>query len=378
MDNSYINHPLLSFFDEEVDPTSHFAYFSFSVGLIIRNTDKEEAICAACLKHDMHPLHIRSTNTNTETVVEVCVRSPEMLLADVEIGFQQLVQDITLDQDLRVVCDPIVHECEIPLLKVNHDFEFETAHLHLAYEKHGFVALPSATSKHVELMVQTKCIVLEHIQRILDQVERVKELDPNNKIKFREVMQRDVGRFDMDLSNLPELNEFFRFVSSDAPWMPLVSQILGSEWEVNITGVVTSTGGNLTKQQHWHADGPEQMTPNTAVCCFLPLLELTVTTGYTSFWSGTHKWKQQALLAYNIPTKMPPESFYRGMASFGDVLLYDYKVIHRGEANRMKEGEIRPIMYIVYSKPGFKETNFTKNSIHDILCTFNLLVHLWS
>ena len=394
----------MDIFDEEVDATPHFAYFSFSVSLaIIRaNTgDKEEAICAACWKHDMHPLYIRSTvthnNTNTSTsptettVVEVCVRSPKMLLANVEIGLEKLVEEITtLDQDLRIVCDPMVHECEIPLLKaVNEQHEFETStstttttttttaqHLQ-AYEKHGFVVLPNAvaTSKaHVDLMARTKCIVLNHIQRTLDLVERVKELDSSNKIKFREVMQRDTGRFDMDLSNTnlhPELNEFFRFVSSDgdAPWNPLLSQLLGSEWEVNIMGVVTSTGGNVTKQQHWHADGPEQMGPQTAVCCFLPLLDLSETTGYTTFWSGTQKGKQQPLLACNIPTKMPPESFHRGILSFGDVLLYDYKVIHRGEANRMKEGEIRPIMYIVYSKPGFEETNFTNNSIHDILCT---------
>jgi hypothetical protein len=443
----------MDIFDEEVDATPHFAYFSFShsVGLAtattsIRNdnntntTDKEEAICAACRKHDMQPLYIRSTNTNmntctdspspspiqttTQTVVEVCVCSPKMLLAHVEIGLERLVQEIiTLEHEqhqynqdpLRVVCDPMVHECEIPLLKHQVNDQYLQLHdMHLTYEKFGFVVLPrsssasasTCTSKQahavdvdvhnvewMHMLAHTRGVVLQHIQRTLDLVERVKTLDPSNKIKFQEVMQRDVGRFDMDLSLLrqSELNDFYRFVSSrsdgdgrdgsngggragsSAPWLPLLDQLLGSEWELKRMGVVTSTGGNLTKQQHWHADGPEQMASQTAVCCFLPLVldhqPLSNTTGYTTFWSGTHNDKQQPLLAYNVPTKMPPESFYRGMLSFGDVLLYDYKVIHRGEANRMKEGELRPIMYIVYSKPGFEETNFTNNSIHDILGT---------
>jgi len=132
--------------------------------------------------------------------------------------------------------------------------------------------------------------------------------------------------------------------------------------------VVLSTGGAKTGTQFWHADGLERTPPNTALCCFLPLIDLTEETGYTSFWPGTHNSGQSALLSSTrFPAALPPASTHAGVGRAGEPLLYDYKVIHRGEPNAMPAGAIRPIVYLVYGRADWTETNFVEGRLEDWL-----------
>ena len=133
------------------------------------------------------------------------------------------------------------------------------------------------------------------------------------------------------------------------------------------SGVVVSTGGSATKTQFWHADGHEDLSPNQAVCFFIPLCDLNETTGYTSFWPGSHLYPQSDLLAHDLPAKLPPGSMFKGAVNFGDSLIYDYRTIHRGEANHMSYGGLRSIMYIVYAVKDFSEPNFSSRSIFDAI-----------
>ena len=201
-------------------------------------------------------------------------------------------------------------------------------------------------------------------------------------------MQRDKGRFDISLKGFPELDKLVQYMSPinkvdtntnivtdshsnnipvHAPWLDVLDGIFESDYCINSMGVVLSTGGNLTSSQYWHADGRETVMPYNAICLFIPLCDLNDTTGYTSLWPGTHHYSQNELLEHQLPSIMPSSKLLKGAINRGDVMLYDYKTIHRGEANNMPNvSDIRPIFYIIYAKQEFREGNFTDDSIDNV------------
>jgi ectoine hydroxylase-related dioxygenase (phytanoyl-CoA dioxygenase family) len=245
---------------------------------------------------------------------------------------------------------PLPHLCPIPLLDMAAPPSFET---------HGHFALPLEQSVPEQILAQTRAAVLSHVNDVLSAVSGMPI------VKFKEVMQRDKGRYDIDLISLASLDAFKMYATTDAPWLPALASILPSNFKLHRMGVVVSTGGNCTSTQQWHADGPAALEPYHAVCCFIPLIDLDETTGFTTFWSGTHLDRQEFLLEHGLPTKLPGSAFTKGIAEAGSVLMYDYKVVHRGEANHMPAGAIRPIMYLVYGQEDFSETNFATKSLYD-------------
>ena len=139
------------------------------------------------------------------------------------------------------------------------------------------------------------------------------------------------------------------------------------------SGVVFSTPG--TKTQYWHADGSHTRPPATfdtpegggappdAVCVFLPLIDLTAETGFTTFWPGTQHFPQEDLLAHSLPR---PWGCVEGAVTAGSAILYDFRTVHRGEPNRTDSH--RPICYFVYARPGFDEvSNFAQASLFDVV-----------
>ena len=127
---------------------------------------------------------------------------------------------------------------------------------------------------------------------------------------------------------------------------------VGAEASLYRTGCVFSTPG--TRTQYWHCDGSHRGTltadfsayaaggegarvapatshscPPAAVCVFLPLIDLTDTTGYTTFWPGTHVQDDSDLLACDFPSQHSWATL-RALAQAGDAILYDFRVLHRG------------------------------------------------
>jgi len=252
------------------------------------------------------------------------------------------------------------------------------------FSTHGYGVLKNCISDD-KLMAEAIKDVRTHIASVLETVEAVKEANPKDRVKYREVMQRDEGRFDIALDDpalsTAALNAFVKYATPGeahspggcgrAPWLNAVDSCLGEGcYEFNRSGVVLSTGGSNTGKQYWHADGQEHLAPCQALCLFIPLCDLTDTTGYTSFWPGSQHHKQSALLACDLPAKMPEGGMVQGKVGFGDCLMYDYKLIHRGEANHMAAGEIRPIMYIIYAVHGYSEPNFNATPIREALAKY--------
>ena len=113
------------------------------------------------------------------------------------------------------------------------------------------------------MCVFEKALSEEQVQQCEDVVERgykrymhsVKTLDLQEKLSdvgFFEIKMRSAGRYDLQL---PELSSpSFSFLTSDAPWMPLVHALLGSDAVLTHFGCMLSFPGSAT--QPWHSDGP--------------------------------------------------------------------------------------------------------------------------
>lgn len=254
------------------------------------------------------------------------------------------------------------------------------------FGEQGFGVIKDLVSND-PVVTQAAARVREHIASMMKTVSMVQQINEQDRIKYCEVMQRDVGRFDIALDDAPGLREFVSYASfglaeindlevahdhwdaERAPWLEVIDACLGADnYEYCRTGVVVSTGGcRATSRQYWHADGQEELAPRQAVCLFIPLCDLTNTSGFTSFWPGSQLYKQSSLLEHGLPDKMPEGAIIQGKVNYGDCIVYDYKLIHRGEANHMQEGEMRPIVYVIYTVHGYSEPNFNVSSIYDVL-----------
>ena len=285
------------------------------------------------------------------------------------------------------------HECPLPPLVDKDNFTLDSIDMSrlqpedavATFDALGFGVFRNCMGDE-SILKSVASNVTSHVAKTMEVVAELKEIDENERIKFKEIMQRDSGRFDISLQEAAGMKDFVEFVSPErssavesmaensstesarAPWLGAIDGILGqSQYSLCRTGVVVSTGGEKTKSQFWHADGNESLDPKQAVCFFIPLCDLDDRTGYTSFWPGSHQFKQSLLLEHHLPDVMPKGSMVKGDVNFGDGLIYDYKLIHRGEANHMDSGEMRPILYIVYAVDDFVEPNFSSKSIYDAI-----------
>ena len=113
--------------------------------------------------------------------------------------------------------------------------------------------------------------------------------------------------------------------------------------------------------QHFHADGRERGIVNV----FIPLEDVPSEKGPTAFKLGSHRWDH----SNPYPTRddlraLEMAPIVTTTLKKGSLLLYDYRVMHCGGANRT--GEIRPIAYVMRSRRGLEDTwNFPENSIWD-------------
>ena len=143
----------------------------------------------------------------------------------------------------------------------------------------------------------------------------------------------------------------FGFFNETAPWLPLVRAILGPDACLIATGCILSLPGSASQQ--WHSDGDhlasECQLPPHCLNVFVPLVDMaTVAVGPTEFTPGTHlQWGRRHL--GNVALT----------AAAGDAILFDYRLRHRGLPNKTSD-VVRPLVYITYAKPFFKdEANFS-------------------
>lgn len=195
---------------------------------------------------------------------------------------------------------------------------------------------------------------------------------------FREIASRGRERFDLRLNDDPRILSLLeqRVLEANPRMRAFLETILGSllvEIDYDVSVVYSRPGA---ENASWHADGDHQkgamdagwqadgwrkkLANPYAVCLFIPLIDLDDETGFTQFWPGSHRNKE--LYGFG-PVAQLAEATFDGKCSAGDAVFYDYRLFHRGMANRSRD-TIRPVIQIIFKKKWYVEkANYGVDSI---------------
>jgi len=157
---------------------------------------------------------------------------------------------------------------------------------------------------------------------------------------FSEVVHRSPRRYDMQLDRrrLPPSSPWNPLGAATADWAKPIIEACGveEERELAVEGLLTSLPG--APHQRFHQDGPNAGSYN----CFLPLVDVGAQQSGTEFWEASHTHpavpplvlsgalgvedaSQLAVIADDPHVHLVQPNF-----SSGDLLIYQYRVIHRG------------------------------------------------
>lgn len=121
------------------------------------------------------------------------------------------------------------------------------------------------------------------------------------------------------------------------------SGLLGDERgaiHVDMQGCVTSFPSAC--DQHFHPDGPRQGLVN----CFIPLVDVGDDNGSTELKPGTHEDDARPERVAGVRANM----------AAGSVLLFDFRVHHRGRAHRKNDAP-RPVAYTIFGAAGAHDSH---------------------
>lgn len=136
----------------------------------------------------------------------------------------------------------------------------------------------------------------------------------------------------------------------------LLEDMLGEEF--NIGGINAAVSLPGAEDQRLHKDHPALFpdqgrdfhSPPFAVSMLIPLIEMTPEMGPTRVVKGSHMLSSEKAKDQPHQTPVPP---------LGSCLLMDYRLTHRGMANRSQS--VRPLLCIIFHRPWFKDfINYTK------------------
>jgi ectoine hydroxylase-related dioxygenase (phytanoyl-CoA dioxygenase family) len=124
--------------------------------------------------------------------------------------------------------------------------------------------------------------------------------------------------------------------------------LLGPDFVIGSMTLVTSQPG--ADPQHLHADHPPLFPdsplgaslPAHACTVLIPLVDIDEAVGGTEVCKGTHRFAEAASAG-------PVACAMR----LGDCLVFDYRLAHRGMANR--SSRVRPVLSIVYQRAWFRD-----------------------
>lgn len=101
-----------------------------------------------------------------------------------------------------------------------------------------------------------------------------------------------------------------------------------------------------------------------ALCVFVPLIDLDETVGYTQFWLGTHV--TPGLVGFGGAAELLGGTV-EAMVEAGSAVVYDYRLMHRGRANRSRD-VVRPVLQFVYHVTTYRESkNYGTESLFEAM-----------
>ena len=216
---------------------------------------------------------------------------------------------------------------------------------------------------------------------------------------FRELLQKDVGRFDLNLDHLmddclafPEvkehifIGEVYNYVCRNISGV--LDHTFGKgHYKLNAQGAVVSHPGTLP--QRWHvdssplfpaqpSDSSTELLPYTCdflppchfVTVFVPLYSATPDIGPTEFATGSHKCTSR-LNSLAVEDQYPSDEVVSDILSAegvdvvksdvaaGDITIMDGRTLHRGLSNRTDE--LRPLLYFSFCKNWYYEFPRSQN-----------------
>jgi Phytanoyl-CoA dioxygenase (PhyH) len=194
-------------------------------------------------------------------------------------------------------------------------------------------------------------------------------MQPGVKHGFREIVMRSPGRYEISLQSLTSIctRSLLDIVQEHLPWVPFLlhqptphSTSNPMTWkDVNIVNVslVISTPG--ATDQKWHADGGHvdlhEHLPCHCANLFIPLCPITEENGPTELRPGTHFFTRQLVpMMLAAKAKKTLAAPVTPLLQLGDVLIFDYRLLHRGRANRSPSHN-RVILVVTVAVPWFRD-----------------------
>jgi len=167
--------------------------------------------------------------------------------------------------------------------------------------------------------------------------------EPAAPSEFEVACVRDGAR--LDLVGIPAPAAALDEV--EAAWLPLVRALLGPGLQrLWVGSFVALPASERCGHQPWHADAPQLFhvpLPPHALNVFVPLADVDLDAGPTEFRPGSHLAGSES------------EDSVALCSRAGDVIVYDYRVWHRGLANCSDAP--RRVMYFTYAKPWWRDAN---------------------
>lgn len=192
----------------------------------------------------------------------------------------------------------------------------------------------------------------------------------SNSFRYKEVASRCLGRLDVRWRtnlfpfNAPEVVEN-TFITK------LMEKLLGKDAKLLYCGLIYSMPNSA--DQPWHQDGTPLFdeselkvdVPPYAMNVFIPLDNIDEAIGPTEFILESHKNEHAQRINLNVDKAIQWDYQPIGPLLFsGEVLIYDYRVCHRGAKNLSTQ--TRTMLYLMYARPWFKEhLNFSEDCLFE-------------
>ena len=187
------------------------------------------------------------------------------------------------------------------------------------------------------------------------------------RVDFAEMVHRDGGRVDVRLRcAAPPLSDLALVRS--AAWFPLCRKLLGGG-DINLlySGYMIAKPTNADGEeahQRWHQDGEHcfedhaHHLPPHAINVFVPLCDVGAANGGTQFRLGSNVLGRGAR-AMRTADDDDAAMVHCPAVQAGGAVLFDYRTVHRGAANRTARDRV--VMYFCFARSWFADTRNTRS-----------------
>ena len=214
-------------------------------------------------------------------------------------------------------------------------------------------------------ITSTQALILQRFEQLLARVHTQLggELGLGKEAGYAELVQRSQGRYDMAWELEPPFSD--AILVNNEVFMPAVRAILGEECRIMLQGAVIALPH--AAEQHWHIDGahlfrdhPHHL-PAHCLNVFIPLIDIMEEHGPTQICPGSHvltnsQTRTFRACADNLEAIAYTDTPMNFTGAAGSILLFDYRLLHRGLPNRSSRP--RPMLYLVIARPWYRDQTF--------------------